>query len=343
MIARLLAASIVAAASGTAVPPAYAKEDAPLPEDGSKAILSVMSASCRRCHGDTHSEWLSSRHAQAFTNRNFFISWHYAGRNPWCLQCHAPLSQHAKAEQAERNDLRKEGVNCAVCHLRDGAVVTATPVTEQGVRAHAMVHDNRLGAAEFCGDCHEFAFPDGPQQNLVQSTLTEWRNSEYHERKIPCQDCHMHDGDHGFPGGHQPMMLEKALSAAFCREPGGNDELAGEVRYEITAKAGHRVPTGDPFRRLRVQICAQPDCAQVLVSKDFALTLRQVGEYWQVHRDGRLLPLKTSRGTLMVTENSPQLFFTLSLHFADPLIEPYLPAEEIAYTIKAGEVLTCSR
>jgi hypothetical protein len=92
--------------------------------------------------------------------------------------------------------------------------------------------------AEFCRDCHQFG-PDGLSLNgkLLQNTFEEWRTSPAGTAGIQCQDCHMPDRRHLWPGIHDPEMVRSALELTVDSAPSG-------ITLAITnARAGHMLPT----------------------------------------------------------------------------------------------------
>ncbi|MFO0577497.1 MAG: hypothetical protein U1A78_26130 [Polyangia bacterium] len=55
------------------------------------------------------------------------------------------------------------------------------------------------------------------------------------------------------------LVMQKTVSAEVARS--GPDEVLITLR---ASGAGHRVPTGDPFRRLCVELCTEPGCSRPL-------------------------------------------------------------------------------
>ena len=45
---------------------------------------------------------------------------------------------------------QRTGIGCAVCHVRDGKVLTARPIS---TAEHATRYEPRLSSSEFCGSC----------------------------------------------------------------------------------------------------------------------------------------------------------------------------------------------
>jgi len=206
---------------------------------------------CARCHQPEHDAWSTSRHARAFLNANFRVSYDRAP-HPWCLTCHAPEAGHPE-----------HGVSCNTCHVRGEVVLSAQPPSSLGQKAHRMEQDPLLGGADACARCHEFTLPERvpfertgvvtPSAFPAQETVSEWRRSSSGAAGESCQSCHMPGGSHTFPGGHTPEFVRAALAVAFTRDAAG-------VGVTLTPRGvGHGMPTGDPFRRIRVTLCDEAE------------------------------------------------------------------------------------
>lgn len=230
------------------------------------------SADCGECHTQRHREWQASGHARAWTEPLFQVSW---ADHPqaWCVNCHLPgAAAQAALYGTERPvdpaalittphpvpEALAEGVGCPACHLRDGEVLTPSRPSWLARRMHPVRQEPTLASADFCGGCHEFNFPlraHGPfayGDQPIQSTLSEWRTTG---DDTPCQGCHMPRGRHTFPGAHDDALLARTLDLELA--PLGPDRL----RATLTATgAAHRVPTGDPFRKLVLELCGDDAC-----------------------------------------------------------------------------------
>ncbi len=240
---------------------------APLSDVTAPPAIGTLSATdCGTCHARIYEQWASSRHRHSFTNSVFRASYHRSPE-PWCVYCHAPLPEQAAAilgtqRPSIETSLVGEGVNCAVCHVRGGEILSVRAPTLAGTAAHPMRHEPLLASAEFCGGCHQFNWPhdDAPLRYTtepMQDTLSEWRNSISARSGKNCQQCHMPTGSHNFLGGHDAALVRRTVNARVARLP------SGQIRVTLRATAaGHRVPTGDPFRRLCVELCQEPVCTQ---------------------------------------------------------------------------------
>jgi hypothetical protein len=258
-----------------ATPPLFEQGLRPLRDVSAPPQVDSLSArACGTCHEAEHAQWAGSRHALAFTNELFRASFGRS-RQAWCVHCHAPLPQQQRPALAPREDedlaLLEEGVTCAACHLRGGEVLSAREPSAQARNAHPVRHEPRLATSEACTGCHQFnvPIPGAPLTRdsgvPMQDTGAEWASSRAAAEGRTCQSCHMRQAGHRFPGAHTPGYVAKALSVTFQVEPGR--ALTAELR---SRGVGHRVPTGDPFRRLRLLLCRDADCAEPLATRTLA-------------------------------------------------------------------------
>ncbi len=223
---------------------------------------------CASCHADIASEWRASAHAHAWDDPIFQASY---TREPdaFCRHCHAPRMRAGNATPDAR--ARREGVSCAVCHVRAGQVLnprrTLADATPRD-HAHAFTLAPVLGESAFCGGCHQFDFPSRRDARgavthagePMQDTLGEWSRSDLARRGETCASCHM-------------PLRRNALGAVYrshdfsvMRDPG---RLRAALRVRVTARAsraetavslrleggviGHAFPTGDLFREGEVR------------------------------------------------------------------------------------------
>lgn len=217
------------------------------------------SSSCASCHPDQYAQWERSRHHGAATN-TVFVDGLKQEPHARCMNCHAPVPGGVRdlartigprPQPLPTTSPAHEGISCAVCHVRDGVVVSAGPGRGYG-------HDVRplpaLKDAAFCAACHEFSgheMKDGVttlNDLPMQSTYSEWR--AWRERtgdERTCQACHMPGGRHDFDGTSQ-ALLRRSLEVSFERH--GSDVDAVVDARDV----GHRFPTGDVFRHLTLHI-----------------------------------------------------------------------------------------
>lgn len=144
----------VGAAISLAHPVVAAPPVHPLNQGGSYA----GSSACAACHKDVHTDWTSTRHAQAFSSPIFQRDWSQLKNQTACLQCHTTGYNQADGTYAE------EGVTCESCH---GPFQPNHPKEQMPIKPDA----------DLCASCHK-------------STTDEWRASPHAKVNIQCQSCH---------------------------------------------------------------------------------------------------------------------------------------------------------
>ena len=338
---------------------------APLLQDGHAPLqvqpvpdLGLSAASCARCHGRTHDDWAASQHATAYTDPRFQSSWR-AWPEGWCLMCHLPLAE-AQAEITPTGTpavlgvqvgsvrppgpLASEGVSCAVCHVRDGQILSAEPPGWMARLAHPIRAEPALAQPDFCGSCHDFPFQNHtPRQPFtfgaepLQDTLDEWAGSQAAAEGQTCQTCHLPAGRHTFAGGHDLDLVRRALRVSVVPTDAGAD---------VTLRAsgvGHRLPTGDPCRRLELQLCADPDCDQVVGRARFGRTFAPTDTTWELVDDTTIppaTPTTPAERRLLVPISAPPVAWRLWTRWVDPRTEPALTPDQASALLGAGPVPT---
>jgi hypothetical protein len=256
----------------------------------------------------------------------------------WCANCHAP---RVAAEVGPREAPLgvTGGVDCAVCHVRDGKILATAP-SEAAQRAHPAVDVPELSSSSFCAGCHEFTWLDNsawprvvPTDTLMQATFTEWEGSGLSDQT--CWDCH--GQGHAFVGAHDEALLKRTLSAEVLRESGG--ALVVTVRAVGVA---HKVPSGDPFRRLEVQLCRDRACDEVLRTVSFIRFFRKEGPL-HVASDDLSIPPAGPDGQAERTQRLPAprgaRFWALRYAYGDARLEAGLPPDEVARIVARGPIV----
>lgn len=197
------------------------------------ALAVVLEAGpCAGCHLDVHRAFASTRHARAHDEPLFLASWQRVGRRPWCTTCHDPTRTG-------------RGLTCELCHA--------------DVAERLQGHETRraeVTSPDVCAHCHQFSAPEPWLAHLpMQDTVGEWRRAVEAGERRSCVSCHFAGVEHGTRGGHGP-------SAVVVTEAGGCFTLSAP-------EVGHSVPTGDPFHRLRLKVCVDDGCRQVVAVRWF--------------------------------------------------------------------------
>ncbi|PJZ23997.1 hypothetical protein CH352_18230 [Leptospira hartskeerlii] len=219
------------------------------------------SSDCGTCHKTIFENWKTSRHSQAFSNPLYQQS-HQKEPMSWCLNCHAPfLDSNSDVTNPSLRLQKEDGVSCITCHVREGKILVSE-VPESKTNFHTYKEVKLLASEEFCGNCHQFNFPDKEsilkKKDFVsysklpmQNTLEEWKQSDWYGKK-KCQSCHLLSNtskSHTFPGGHSHKKLEDSFTVSMER----NSKFTYTVSIFANGIA-HSFPTGDLFRSLRFRI-----------------------------------------------------------------------------------------
>lgn len=209
----------------------------------------VAEGDCAECHEAIVAEWQESRHASAWTNGIFQREFK---RDPldWCVRCHAPL---APGNAASVDAVSAQGITCAVCHVREGRIVSRS---KRAKSPHDTIALPDFGDASFCSGCHEFSFPVVDEDRQVraytehpmQTTFSEFRAGSRADTPGECLGCHGNTpAGHRMSGGHDLAAVQHAISLAACR-------LGDNVELRVAnVGAGHKLPTGDVHRTFRLR------------------------------------------------------------------------------------------
>lgn len=311
--------------------------------------LGLRAADCAPCHADEVAEWSGSRHAVAATNPIFQASWRH-WPNGWCLGCHVPDRQGQVAllgapavPGVQRPPLAEpvsgaweDGVGCAVCHISEGAIVTASAPSEAALDAHPMKVEPSLTSPERCATCHEFPFQlhtPGPFTyggTPAQETITEWSSSSAAARGEVCVTCHMPAGAHSFPGAHDQALVRSALDVEVARH-------GGRVVARVSGDPPHRVPSGDPFRRIELHVCGPAGCSDPVASGILRRRYRTDAQSWTLYADTALSP-EHPRRRLVIPDDPAATRWELWYRYGERRFERALPADEVGYVIFSGDL-----
>lgn len=279
-------------------------------------VLALASADCDGCHPQQAEAFAASRHGRAATLAIYTRSAAKA-RTTWCRGCHQPDGRNTA------------GLTCLSCHAVDGDAdaVRATRRSPSRAARHKTVVDPAFAVAT-CARCHQFNTPRPGHLDPVvyssqplQSTVAELRAADPRARCAACHDVHRGNG------AHDPALVRGAVTFA-ARAVG--DEVEIVVR---AGRTGHRFPTGDPFRRVVVSVCADAACARVLghatIARGFAL------------RDGVWAPVvdrTLASGETRVLRLPRARYWRAELRYGDPALEAGLPRDEVALELGRGIV-----
>ncbi len=235
-------------------------------------------AGCPSCHKTIAKQWAQSAHARSGTEPIYRANFALEPMQ-WCEGCHAPTTDRA--------------IGCVSCHLSSGELLAARAPTPAAVRAHPIRFEPKLASSESCSGCHQFNFPTDRGRGAVtlsdhpmQNTLEEWKATG---DARTCQSCHLPKGDHAMPAAFDLPTLRAAISVSVAR-------VGGEVHVRLSSRdVAHRLPTGDPFHRLRFELCADPGCSKVTASRELGREVAAATGGWFIARDDTLEPGATTR------------------------------------------------
>lgn len=301
-----------------------------------KGLKSIRAEDCGVCHVEIYREWKASTHAHALSDLQFQAEMTKSPKTSWlCLNCHTPLlnqvenvavdvrnrstsdpvlTKNAKADAV----LRKEAVTCAVCHVKDGYVVGPYGNTNA---PHPVKRDEALLAVDTCAACHQATAVYTDTLVCTFDTAAEWKASPYAKQGKGCSSCHMpaverplvaggpvrSTRQHFFGGGMIPKTLGQP---ATNNRSGLTVEVLTAVRNATNvnvrvrlknAYAGHKLPTGDPERHIRIEVDLMND-GKVLETQP--IRIGQQWEWWPKAKriaDTRLNPLQERTETLKFT------------------------------------------
>ena len=268
-------------------------------------VALLLAASCPECHRDVARRFEASRHARAFELPVFALPFRQA-HTGWCLGCHRPEGRGTA------------GLGCLSCHGVEG---DASAVRGSGrsagrpisARAHRVVADATF-ETDACGRCHEFDAPDSGEP--LQTTMSETAGRA-------CSSCH---DPHSARGAHDlPTLKSGVRFDAYATAEG--------VEVRVTGGAGHRFPSGDPFRRLVVEVCDEPECRTPLDRRVLSKSFGLVGSEWKKLRDGSL-----GDGDAAVLEFPAGRFWRATYFYGDPRFETELEADEVFVEVGKGAV-----
>lgn len=259
-------------APAPAAPPAYDQALFPAtvvtdPGPTPAGLAGRESAVCAACHPRSYEGWKHGGHARPPPPA---LGTAAAGL-PGCDVCHRPLAHQratvdtvydGRLEQVTRTPNPAfdagawlEGVGCAACHVRDGAVLTGDAEAAARPAPHPLRFAPALADGRACASCHQLAIPG--TDTALYDTWGEFERSGFAEAGVTCLTCHGRAGAEAGFVGHDPGRpldhgLSVGLSVPSLRLVRGQAPVAATVTVRNVG-AGHAIPTGSPWRRLEVR------------------------------------------------------------------------------------------
>lgn len=171
-----------------------------------EGLTSLSAKSCGTCHQEHYKEWQHSTHSHAWTDPQFQAEIAKESSPFMCINCHIPLQNQQEdiitglidgdiyLPVSHKNPhfdkaLQQEGINCASCHVRDGAVLGPTGTTKA---PHKTIKDTLHLSENLCISCHNAIAVVTPQLACTFETGDEWKKGPYFGNQN-CKSCHMPD------------------------------------------------------------------------------------------------------------------------------------------------------
>lgn len=219
---------------------------------------------CARCHAKQLREWRGSFHAGAASPGLYAqlgFSAHGGASLESCQRCHAPLAEqlpelrpgHRGGDDGSRayqrnprfdDDLRRQGINCAGCHVRGWTRLGPPDVAADLLSApgYPRVEASIYERSDFCLGCHQLPPRLAVNGRPLLNTYREWLEGPYMRRGIQCQHCHMPNREHTWKGVHDPETFRQGIELETIAGRSGSGTVS--VRARVTnVGAGHYLPT----------------------------------------------------------------------------------------------------
>ena len=312
-----------------------------------EGLADLSAATCGTCHRAIYEEWRVSTHAHAWVDPQFQAEITKSGNRWLCLNCHTPLLvQHDTwpigltdgdverpvlvSNPGFQDALREEGITCASCHVRDGAIVGPGL---GGEAPHPVVVDTSLRGPEPCLRCHQaVATYPGKSFVCVFETGDEWEAGPYPAEGKACSDCHMPAVERPAAAGGPVRTVRrhwwrgagipKVAGVHPPREanpPGlglAAEQRDGMLRVVASnARAGHALPSGDPERWIVVRAVFEAGGTPVGAPWE-----TRFGQVWSWHpvperrSDNRLLPREERVFSVPIPETATAVTLTAESH-----------------------------
>lgn len=243
------------------------------PESYSELEASLLPESCGTCHVTQYKDWKTSLHGNAMgpgvLGQIIGMEKNDPETAKLCLSCHAPLMEQQRKLSAvsglsdSRNEdnpifskkLQHEGLVCASCHVRNhqrfgpprkDTVQVSGEVREKELPHGGFATQTAFGKSAFCKTCHQFE-PEGYSLNgkLFENTYNEWVTSNYSEKGVECQNCHMPNRKHSWRGIHDEEMVKNGIDVTV--EVSNkvfkiNENFTAQIKI-TNSRVGHNFPT----------------------------------------------------------------------------------------------------
>lgn len=269
---------------------------------------------CRQCHAIIYADWEGTMHFNAYLDPFYLEEVKVASNDTdglvdeFCSRCHTPIGvvsgEIPPIDGSGMSDISKLGVQCDFCHVVSGSNGTGNaqfivtpgdtkwgPFDDARGTYHESEYLELYTGSEYCGMCHQVIHPVNGL--VIDDTYSTWKESQYAEDDVVCQDCHMTEGitefeanpgragsgapkrehisSHDIVGGNAfippmfgaenvaEMAVERLQKAAILEVTSPEIASSGDkVTIEATitnSGAGHKIPTGvSEIRQIWVEV-----------------------------------------------------------------------------------------
>ncbi len=276
-----------------------------------KGLASLRAKDCGACHVTHYEEWKISTHAQAWNDLQFQAELKKESSPYLCINCHIPLQNQQEfivtglidgdiykpVKKKNRHfdpELKKEGITCAGCHVRNNTIIGPTGSPNA---PHEVVKDTVHLSEQLCISCHNASAVVTPELVCTFETGDEWKAGPYYGEQN-CLNCHMVDTVreivtgygkrlshlHYFPGSGIPKfdtLKAVGLNGLEIFPPEIKESYPADDSLAVVFKlknehAGHRLPTGDPERFFLITFELKDETGEVVATKE-----ERIGERWE--------------------------------------------------------------
>lgn len=277
-----------------------------------EGLKSLYSKECGSCHIDHYEEWKTSTHAMAWKDLQFQAEIAKESSPYMCINCHIPLQNQQEYIVTDLEDgdiykpvkhknpkydpdLQQEGINCASCHVRNGAIVS---MNVSNKAPHKSVEDQNHLSEQLCINCHNAVAVITLELVCTFETGDEWKAGPY-AKSMNCKTCHMPALDRPVAKGsdvaksRMHYFMGSGIPKLDTLKPERLDGLSYDfsfIKQEFNSAdsiilkttvtnmfAGHRVPTGDPERFIITRLSIIDLTNDMVVAEDSF----RIGEQWE--------------------------------------------------------------
>ncbi len=214
--------------------------------------------SCKECHPTIYKEWETTRHAKAWTSKQFTAQSQNRTKKE-CLSCHAPkpiFETGIGKETVLRDNDKESGVNCLSCHSQNKTSIGPYKDSKGECNPvfNAKIIDNST-----CSMCH-------------LNSSKEWKTSSFAKKGTKnystCAKCHMKPVKrpaakggktrevfrHITYGGHDLKAIQESIRNLKVTVTNGKAVVT--LTNDLT---GHSLPTGTAGRQLLIMTAIKND------------------------------------------------------------------------------------